>query len=395
MKTLYFDCFSGISGDMIIAALLGLGASFEKLEKDIQSLNLNTSITLQKKIVRGINSNDFIIEAKDTQPLRHLSDILKIIDKSGLDPYIQEEATQVFNSLAQAEAEVHGVDIEKIHFHEIGAVDTLIDIVGSFSCLQDLDPSTVISSPLPWARGMLNISHGLYPLPAPATALLLRDIPCYGVDASMELVTPTGAALIKRMAKSFSLLPDGIPEKISYGAGKNVRSDKVPNLLRLIQMTQIQASPEKIPADYICVLDTQIDDMSSEVFTYLYKLFQKDEDVLDFFTSPIYMKKNRPAFLLTVLCKPESLERISGLIMKESSSIGIRYRHQMRICAERKEDTITTPWGRVRIKRIFVEGVERWKPESEDCILIAEIYNIPLLEVYRQIYQLISKEPKT
>lgn len=387
MNFLYFDCFSGASGDMIISALLDCGASFEKLDKAIADLSIDAKISRITKTVQGINCTSFKVTAADA-PLRHLPHIEKIVAESPLPSDIKRKSLGVFQRLAVAEATVHGVDPALVHFHEIGAVDTMVDIVGTFICLESLGIDEIYCSPLPWSAGFVDISHGRYPLPAPATGLLLSGFPCVFSDAGMELVTPTGAALITAIATPLIDPRPFIPSRIAYGAGAKTRPDKVPNLLRVIKA-------EFIPAramESVAILETEVDDLNPEVFTHLHQVFTSHSGVLDFFTTPVQMKKNRPGTLITLLTRPEAAGELARRLMLESGSLGIRYRLQSRYVAQRKESMVQTPWGPVRIKIALLDSdYVRVKPEFDDVQAIAIQNSIPLYQVYTAVNTLIDQ----
>ncbi|PKM78750.1 MAG: TIGR00299 family protein [Firmicutes bacterium HGW-Firmicutes-15] len=392
MSFLYFDCFSGVSGDMIIAALLDCGASFEDLQIALSSLPIVANLSYNQKVVKGIRCTSFNVDATGSAPIRHLADIAEIIGASNLSSEIKSNSLNVFNKLAAAEGAVHDVSPANIHFHEIGAVDTIVDIVGTFLCLNSLGIDDIYSSALPWSDGFVDISHGRYPLPAPATALLLSGFPCVFSNVGMELVTPTGAALITSIASPLLAPHPFIPHRVAYGAGTNERKDKVPNLLRLIRGEFITPSE---PGEAVAVLETEVDDLNPEIFSHLYHVFGSHPDVLDFFTSPIYMKKNRPGTLITIITRPDSSEKLSQLLIQESGSLGVRYRLQKRYIASRSERPVDTPWGPVRVKIAHLPmGGMRAKPEYEDCHAIALRHNLPLLEVYSVINALAFRSPE-
>jgi hypothetical protein len=391
MSFLYFDCFSGVSGDMIISALLDCGASFEELQLKISSLPIAANLSCQQKVVKGIRCTSFNVDASGAAPIRHLSDIAEIIGTSQLSSEIQRKSLSVFNKLAEAEGLVHGVNPCSIHFHEIGAVDTIVDIVGTFLCLDFLGIDEIYVSALPWSNGFVDISHGRYPLPAPATALLLSGYPCVFANVGMELVTPTGAALITSIASPLLDPPSFIPNRVAYGAGDYVRKDNVPNLLRLIKGDFVTSSEQ---GDTVAILETEIDDLNPEVFSHLFHLFGSHPAVLDFFTAPVYMKKSRPGNLITLITRPDNSEQLALLLMQESGSLGVRYRLQKRYIASRAERHVDTPWGPVRIKVAALPlGGVRSKPEFDDCQAIAHRHNLPLLEVYSVINAIVSRLP--
>lgn len=385
MSFLYFDCFSGVSGDMIISALLDCGASFEHLNQVLAKLPIAAKISHRRKIVSGIRCTSFDVLSEGA-PLRHLADIEKIIADSSLSAIIKSKSLHVFNRLAVAESTVHGTDPGLIHFHEIGAVDTIVDIVGTFLCLESLGIDEIYTSPLPWPAGFIDISHGRYPLPAPATSLLLSGYPCVFSDAGIELVTPTGAALITTIATPWSDSRPFIPSQIAYGAGDYIRPDKVPNLLRVVKAEFMY--PEQ-GVETIAVLETEVDDVNPEIFTHLHHLFTSDPSVLDFFTTPVQMKKNRPGTLITLLTRPEDSPPLARRLMLESGSLGVRHRLQSRYTVPRTESQVKTPWGPVRIKiaRFGPDSI-RIKPEFDDIQAIAVHNDLPIYKVYAVVSNL-------
>lgn len=391
MNFIYFDCFSGISGDMLIAALLDLGADFEVFNREIDHLELGVRLYCEKVNINGIMSSRLLIEQENCTMYRHLPDIRRIIESSSLKSDIKEKSLEVFNKLAAVEAQVHGVPPEHIHFHELGAVDTIVDIVGTFICLDLLDIKQIYASPLPWSQGFVDIEHGCYPLPAPATALLLKGVSCFTAPVTMELVTPTGAALITSLASSFGPMPDCTPLEIGYGAGSKVRKDRVPNLLRAVKAGLNQAL--KPGQEIIAVLETEIDDLNPELLGYLFEILLANEDVLDVYTSPVMMKKTRPGFLLTVISRAAAVDKIAGILFRESTTLGIRHRLQNRTVLHRDNQNIHTPWGLVRIKVAHLpDGELRAKPEFEDCRAIATTHKLPLPEVYAMVNQLLHQQ---
>ncbi|MEN6327109.1 MAG: nickel pincer cofactor biosynthesis protein LarC [Syntrophomonas sp.] len=390
MDFLYFDCFSGVSGDMLIAALLDLGVDFENFIEEIARLNLSLSLSCEKVNVSGIISSRFLIDQANCTTHRHLPDICRIIESSTLKGEIKQKSLAVFNKLAAAEAQVHGVPLENIHFHEIGAVDTIVDIVGTFICLDLLNISQIYASPLPWSQGFIDIEHGRYPLPAPAVVLLLKGVPCCSAPIAMELVTPTGAALITSLTSSFGPIPNSTPLEIGYGAGTTKREDRVPNLLRVVKAS---LSPALKPGqELVAVLEAEVDDLNPELLGYLFETLLSDDDVLDLYTSTVMMKKNRPGFLLTVMARPAAIDKVAGILFRESTTLGIRHRLQARTILPRHYENVHTPWGPVRVKVAHLpEGEVRAKPEFEDCRAIAASHNLPLPKVYAMVNELLSQ----
>jgi len=385
MKLLYMDCFSGISGDMWISSLLDLGLSLDELSSYIKMLGLQVELQQERCAVSGISACRFLVKTMHNPPLRHLHDIQEILARLP-DESLRSQANTVFLTLAQAEARVHGVSVDTIHFHEIGAVDTIVDVVGVLHGLQQLKIEAVYSSPIPWSKGFISIDHGIVPLPAPATAELLRGIPCYGVEAGIELVTPTGAALLKTLVKQFGNFPACFPLAIGYGAGSLKRHDHKPNMVRAVLAEDSSSTSSLEP---ITVLECEIDDMNPEIFTHIFANLHANEQVKDFFVTSVQMKKNRPGFLLTLLCEPANTRAWADWLLLNTSSLGVRIYEQQRLILPRSEITISSPWGPVRGKKALLpDGSYRCKPEYEDCVRIAEQHNLPLSQVYSKLTQL-------
>lgn len=387
----YFDCFSGAAGDMIVGSLLDAGASLSRLQDYIYKMGLDVSLQAEKQVVKGITGTRFVVRPNQVQPLRYLDNILHLIDSSPLPAQVKAQSRNVFVRLARAEAAVHHISPDKVHFHEIGAVDTIVDIVGTFLCLEQLEVSSVAASPLPWNSGFIKINHGLYPLPAPATANLLKGIPVVGCSEKSELVTPTGAAILSSICDSFGEIPSCQPLSLGYGAGTLERSDGVPNLLRVI-IGRKQVSSAVLKHESVGVLQTQIDDMNPEIFSHLATLLNDSQDVLDTYTSPIMMKKNRPGIIITVLTRPEAVEHVAFMLLQETTTLGIRYHIENRYVVDRSSSHIDTPWGQVKIKIAkLASNTVRIKPEFADCQAIAQNNHIPLLDVYTVINGIIAK----
>lgn len=390
MVIAYFDCFSGIAGDMIIGALLAAGAPGTSLEKAVDSLGLGVKLHTEAATVNGISSTRFLVESLAQQPLRHLQDIKAILNQADVPSQIKAQAHKIFLNLAQAEAEVHGIAVEQVHFHEIGAVDTIVDILGALLCLQELNISQVYSSPLPWNTGFVSMSHGQYPLPAPATARLLQGIPVVGCSYNRELVTPTGAAILTALCSSFGPFPAATPRSIGYGAGTLDRQDGVPNVLRVV-VAETDPAPS-VPYEQIGVVETQVDDMNPELFTRLFEVLHSDPEVLDVFSTPVSMKKNRPGVLVTVLVRIPAIQKVASLLVLHTTSLGARFRIESRYAVQRQQSNLETPWGPVKIKIARLpDGTVRIKPEFEDCQAIARSRNISLVEVYTVINRLLPE----
>ncbi len=399
MKTAYFDCFSGISGNMTIGALLDMGVPLKWLQKQLSVISLD-DFSLSEKTVsyQGIQARHFQVHLQGDMPHRHYGDIKSLIEKSSLSPKVLQTSLSIFDQVADAESKIHGIDKTHVHFHEVGATDSIVDIVGTALCLEYLDIESVISSKIPLGKGFVDCQHGTLPIPAPATIQILKDVPVYGSGISEEMVTPTGAAIIKTLAKDFMDLPPMTIEQIGYGAGSR-NLDSHPNLLRVVtgQMDAICAQDRQSSSgDTVVVLETCVDDMNPEIFGYLMsRLF--DDGALDVYWIPVYMKKNRPGTLIQVVCKPALKTTLINRILSETTSTGVRF-HSIRRARLRREVVIVpTGFGDVQMKKITdLEGNTRLVPEYESCQKIALAHNMPIKEVYEQMQQeaVLSETPR-
>jgi len=395
MTTAYFDCFSGISGDMTVAALLDLGVPLNWLQDQLQAMSLDGfSLTEETIDSNGIHARRFNVTIKEENVYRNYNDIKSIVTNSTLPSNVQKISLAVFDVLAMAESQIHGIDKHDVHFHEVGAVDSIVDIVGTALCLEYLGIDTILSSKIPLGKGFVNCRHGMIPVPAPATLEILKDVPVYGTAISGEIVTPTGAAILKSLASDFVEWPRFCIEKIGYGAGTRDLG-KQPNLLRVVT-GQLQA-PENhaVPspsAESIVVLETCIDDMNPEIFSYLMEcLFQ--DGALDAYWIPVFMKKNRPGTLVQVLCKPDDRSAIIDRILSETTTTGVRFHTNQRMCLERNIVTISTEFGEIEVKRITeLDGSTRLVPEHEACKRIARDHGMPIQNVYDRIART-SRQP--
>lgn len=379
MRTAYFHCSSGISGDMCVGALLHAGADYAALKGQLALLPLHHyDISYSPVLKNSISAGKFDVTYQDDHPHRHLDDILRIIQDSGLSPEIKEKSAAIFKKLAQAEAKVHGTTPEAIHFHEVGAVDAIIDIVGTVICLSLLGVEKILSSPLPMGHGFIHCAHGVLPLPAPATRELLKGIPQYGIDVQGELVTPTGAAIISTLAHSFGPLPEMTIDTFGYGAG--TKDYAIPNMLT-VSLGHDKESGAHLSSEEITVVETTIDDMNPEIFSYLWEIIFS-MGALDMYITPVYMKKGRPGSLVTVLCRTEGLDPILHVLLRETSSLGVRIRKEYRRCCSRQKITVQTKYGPVGIKIGQGDGTANLAPEYEDCKELAKKHQIPLKEVY-------------
>lgn len=381
MKIAYADCFSGISGDMLLGALLHCGIDQELFRNELDKLALGEfDFLVEEKTVQSISSCKVTICSQRRQELRTLPALMEILDRSGLDDAVATKSAAVFRTLAEAEAKVHGIAVEKVHFHEVGALDTIVDVVGTIIALHQMRVLKLVSSPLPMGRGFVNCAHGRLPLPAPAVCELLRDIPVYGVEIQQELVTPTGAALIKTLAEEFGPMVPMTVSATGYGAGSHVLPDDQPNLLRLITGYAQHVDENQI----IEVIETNLDDWSPEIFPFLCdRLFTKG--ALDVSLTSILMKKGRPGFTLQVICSPVHTLDMKNIILAETSAIGLRFRKEDRQTLAREEVTLATPWGKIKAKKVQTPSGPVIYPEYEECKKIAIHHHIPLQEVYNEV----------
>ncbi|HEY3309282.1 MAG TPA: nickel pincer cofactor biosynthesis protein LarC [Desulfuromonadaceae bacterium] len=387
MNIIYFDCYAGISGDMVLGALLDLGVPLDHLRAELtkvqpppESYTLSTHRTER----RHLAALKFDVEVYDNRTHRHYTGIDDMIAKSGLSEPVKKRARVIFRRLAEAEAKVHGVPVEEVHFHEVGAVDSIVDIVGTAICLDWLGVEKIHASALPLGSGFITSAHGRLPVPAPATAELLRGMPVHGACGEGERVTPTGAAILAALATGFGEQPAMCLEKIGCGAG-NKDFDDCPNILRAFLGT---AEAGQETSDEVVVAETNIDDSLPEVLGYVMDRLL-EEGALDVFFTPIQMKKNRPAVLLSFLCRPEQLASLARLVLAETSAIGLRHYQVGRITLERHIEQWDTPFGSVRFKLIFDNGrLLRATPEYEDCRRIAHEQGRPCREIMEQLAEL-------
>jgi hypothetical protein len=380
MKIAYFDCFAGISGDMTLGALIGAGADPERLRDDLAALGVGGyRIEVGRKIAGYIDATDVrvILDEPHHGHHRFLREILETIRGASLSDPVKQTAERIFRRLAAAEGRVHGCSPEEVHFHEVGAVDAIVDIVGTAICLGMLGSPKVVSSPMPTFHGYVKGSHGIFPLPAPATAEILRGVPWRKLDIEGELVTPTGAAIIAEIASGFGPLPAMRVESIGYGAGKS--DFGIPNALRVMIGEESVASPG---SGCVTLIETNIDDLNPQFYeTAMERLFAAG--ALDVYLSPIQMKKNRPGTLLSVICDPELAESIAAVVLAETSTLGVRISRWERICLDRRWEEVITEFGAVRIKIGERNGREiQASPEYEDCKRAATEHSVAVRRVY-------------
>ena len=336
MNIAYFDAFSGLSGDMTVGALLHLGVPLDALQEELRKLPLTGYHLHQtERMLSGIRATKFNVEVHDPLHERSFRAISRMLQESSLLPQVKDTALRIFTVLAEAEGRVHGVTPEAVHFHEVGAIDSIVDIIGAAFGLHFLGVEQIYASPLPMGKGLVPSRHGILPVPGPATVELLKGIPVRLGDGEAEMVTPTGAAIVAALAKQ-SVLPVFVPSAVGYGAGERTFGDR-PNLLRVVLGT----SQENIHEEQLTMLETNIDDLNPEMYDYVMeRLFAAG--ARDVFLSTIQMKKNRPGILLQVLCDPTDRERLSTVIFTETSTIGLRSYTVARVALRRESKSVTT-----------------------------------------------------
>ena len=372
MRISYIDAFSGVSGDMLVGALADAGADPAALAEGLSSLETGAVFRFEKVSVRGIGATKFIVAASDERKHRHLSPILKMIEQAQLPARVKGNASAVFTRLGEAEAKVHDMPVEKVHFHEVGAVDSIADIVGACLGFDLLGVEEIVCSPLNLGSGTVRTEHGALPVPAPATAALVAGIPVYARGAEVELTTPTGAAVVTTLAREFGPLPAMRISKIGYGAG-DYELPLQSNVLRILVGDTVGVAE----ATTVSVLEANIDDLSPQVLGYaMERLLERG--ALDVTLTPLLMKKNRPGTLIRVIARPEDKEELAGLLFAETSTLGMRIYSAERRVQTRDFVTVETPHGNVRIK---VSGDGSYAPEYEDCRRLALATGVPLKRI--------------
>ncbi|MGB0717639.1 MAG: nickel pincer cofactor biosynthesis protein LarC [Phycisphaerae bacterium] len=378
MKTAYFDCFSGAAGDMIVGSLIDAGAPADALFDALRTLPVSGYELKAEPVKRmGISGTHFQVhlDEAESQPHRHLHHIVEIINNASFSESVKNSAIEIFTRLAEAEAAVHGSTIEKVHFHEVGAVDAIVDIVGACLAFDMLGIERVVCSPIPPGNGTVRCAHGVMPVPAPATANLLRDIPLRAAPNKGELTTPTGAAILTAWASVFGDMPSMTVGQIGYGSGTR-EGDVTPNLLRvLIGESTADGAPTQVT-----VLETNLDDATPEVISYAMQRVL-DAGALDVYAVPIHMKKSRPATMLCAIARNEDAERVRHLLFQETPTFGVRSWVADRTVMAREWSEVETRFGTIRMKVGRVGESRTVSPEFEDCRAAAERHGVALREV--------------
>lgn len=421
MRIAYLDCFSGISGDMFLGALVGAGVSAHLLENTVAALNIGARLEISRADRNAISAikvdvycgnekdlpreqyweqhqqqapsqnpvqileHNYAMQAPGTphqhQPRRGLKEIREVIHRAAFDESAKRTAIGIFEALGRAEATVHNCDIENVHFHEVGAIDAMADIVGAAVGLHSLGVDEIVCSPLNVGGGTVKCMHGVLPVPAPATLELLKGVPVYSSGIDAELVTPTGAAIVKTVVNRYAPFPEMKVQKLGYGAGTRELPGQA-NVLRLTIGETVVAS--KVALENVILLEAQVDDLNPQIFGYVMERLL-EEGALDTFAVPVQMKKNRPGLLLTVLCKPGDAEKLSKLIFSETTTLGVRQHEEKRQALARKWVNVTTRWGDVRMKVASMNGtVTNYAPEYEDCRRIAAEQHVALKTVMQE-----------
>jgi uncharacterized protein (TIGR00299 family) protein len=393
MRVVHFDCFSGISGDMALGALIDAGVDAEAVRAAVASLGLPITLKVEKVRKGGFAATYVQVGAPDEHKHRHLHHVEEILGRGSLTPKQRELALRIFRRVAEAEAAVHGVPIEKVHFHEVGALDSIADIAGAAVALDLLGAERFTSRPVPTGVGTVKCAHGVMPVPAPGTAELLKGVPLAPSTIEAELTTPTGAAILTAVVQEWTAAPAMTIERVGHGAGTRDLPEQ-PNILRVFVGT---ASPERergeFDADQVWVVETNLDDVPAEVVGYCYdQLFAAG--AVDVFTAPIFMKKNRPGVLLSVLCPEAALAAVEEVLFRETATLGVRRYPAARHKLHRKEHTVQTPWGPVRGKLGWREGRPPvFSPEYDDCARVAREQKVPLREVYEKAQRSYETKP--
>jgi hypothetical protein len=446
MRIAYLECFSGISGDMFLGALVDAGVSPRLLEETVAALGVGAKLEISRVVRSGISAtkvNVWVDGEKDmpreeywakqdvertpsrpkaqhdhehadghdhdhensragvpvphqhehAHPHRRLKEIRQIILAAAISESAKTTAIRTFEALGAAEAKIHNLPIESIHFHEVGAVDAIVDIVCAAVGAEALRVDEIVCSALNVGGGTVKCAHGTFPVPAPATVELLKDASVYSSGIQAELVTPTGAAIAKTLATRFSAFPEMKIEKSAYGAGSRDFPGH-PNVLRIVIGEALTALAGKTKYETISVLEANLDDLNPQVYGYVMDRLLED-GALDVFGMPVQMKKNRPGTLLTVLCKPEDAEKLTQLVFSETTTLGVRHREESRQTLARRWESVRTEWGEVRIKIASMNGtVTNYAPEYEDCRRIAAEHRVPLKTVMQEASRAYSRDKK-
>jgi uncharacterized protein (TIGR00299 family) protein len=380
MKIAYFDCFSGASGDMILGSLIDAGLSPKRLREELKKLRIPTFHLRVKKVLKGgISATQVMVEGKgEKRSHRNLKEILRIVERSGVEAEVKEKSKEIFKRIALVEAKIHQTPMEEVQFHELGGLDSIVDIVGSVWGIRQLGIEKIYVSKVNVGSGFVKCEHGILPVPAPATLSLMEGKPIYSSGVERELLTPTGAAILTTLSSEFGSMPLMNVDRVGCGAGRDNLSH--PNLLRLIIGTSESISGK----EEVVVIETNIDDMNPQFYDYVMERLLAME-VLEVFITPILMKKNRPGHLLTIICSSEKLPFVTKFLLRETTTLGLRWHQEGRAKTDREILTQETKYGKIRFKLAKWEGkVVNLSPEYEDCKRLALAKRVPLKEVFEE-----------
>jgi uncharacterized protein (TIGR00299 family) protein len=380
MRIAYFDCFSGASGDMILGTLIDAGLSLQRLRQELKKIRIPTVHLKAEKVLKtGLAATQVTVEGRnEKRSHRNLKEILRIIERSGVETDVKEKSRKIFERIASVEGKIHRMPKEEIHFHELGGLDSIVDIVGSVWGIRQLGIEKVYVSKVNVGGGFVKCEHGILPVPAPATLSLMEGKPIYSSGVERELLTPTGAAILTTLGSEFGSMPLFNVERIGHGAGRDDLPH--PNLLRLI----IGTSESIFGKERVVVIETNIDDMNPQFYDYVIEKLLAME-VLDVFITPVLMKKNRPGHLLTVICPSEKLHPVTTFLLKETTTLGLRWHEEERAKTDRKILLLQTKYGRIRFKLARWEGkVINLSPEYDDCKRLALEKRVPLKEIFEE-----------
>jgi uncharacterized protein (TIGR00299 family) protein len=381
MKTAYFDCIAGASGDMLLGSLIDAGLPVSSLEEELAKLHLDDfQLKITKVSKNGFGATKVDVQVRDDAPERRLRDLRKIVEDSDVAPSVQQRALRIFTRICEVEAGIHGMSVDDVHLHEVGGVDAIVDVVGVLAGIERMGIQSIVVSPLPIGRGFVKGAHGQIPLPAPATLALLKGVPVYGSPIEKELVTPTGAAILTEIADSWGSLPAMVFREVGYGAG--TRDLVIPNVLRLL-IGDSRPNPSW-HTETITELETHLDSDSGEIIGHACQRLMS-EGALDVVAIPAGMKKGRPAQVVKVLAKPEDADRLEQILFEETTTLGIRRTDTRRDALRRHFDTVETSYGPITVKVAHLpDGGLRATAEYEDCRKAAEEYGAPLPSVIRE-----------
>jgi len=397
MKILYYDCFAGISGDMNLAAMIDLGVDKEYIITELKKLDLDGyQIKFKKDKKNGIEGTRVDVVLSDISENHHsknrnLQMIENLIDKSGLKNNTKAIAKKIFRKLGEAEASIHGKNIEEIHFHEVGAVDSIVDIVGAAICFDFLNPDKILCSTIELGGGFVKCDHGILPVPAPATVQILKGIPTKIGKVKSETTTPTGAAILATCVDEFTDITEFIINKTAYGIGH--RDMDIPNVLRVYLGEQNNNTSENFISDCsACVIESNIDDMNPELYDFVFeRLFSGG--AMDVYLTPIIMKKGRPAIKISVICEEKISDKISEILLIETTSLGVRKYNICKTFLNRKFSVLDTKYGQITIKYSYLKNqLIGFKPEYEDCKKMANNNNVPIKEIYNEVNKLLNTD---